>query len=54
MGYLIMCRNFNISYLVHKINLNKKNEFRDRVLVKGHAHLVEQLWAELGLIKKKN
>ena len=43
-------------YLVYKINLNKKNwNSRDRVLVKGHAHLaLYQLWAELGLIKKRN
>lgn len=42
-------------YLVYKINLNKKKwNSRDRVLVKGHAHLaLYQLWAELGLIKKK-
>ncbi len=42
-------------YLVHKINLDKKKwNSRDRVLVKGHAHLaLYQLWAELGLIKKK-
>ena len=42
-------------YLVHEINISKKKwHLRDRVLVKGHAHLaLYQLWAEIGLIKKK-
>ena len=42
-------------YLEYKIKLNKSNwALRDRVLVKGHAHLaLYQIWAELGFIKKK-